>query len=89
MYRSVTLFSASPASNIGGPFPGFRTLRRRVVTQIRAFVTFEAKADDRWLLNFFHGQLACGRRSLILNMVDDVACKPEEMPWASRDHIIS
>jgi len=38
----------------------------------RAPILVEAKANDRWSLDFVHDQFACGRRFRVLNVVDDV-----------------
>lgn len=38
----------------------------------RALILVEARPNARWPLDFVHGQLACGRRFRILNVVDDV-----------------
>ena len=35
-------------------------------------ILVEAKPSARWSLDFVHGQIACGRRFRILNIVDDV-----------------
>lgn len=38
----------------------------------RAPILVEARANNRWWLDFVHDQLACGRRFRLLNVVDDV-----------------
>jgi putative transposase len=42
---------------------------RRRAAGTRAPILVEAAANARWSLDFFHDQLACGRRFRILNIV--------------------
>jgi putative transposase len=48
-----------------------RRARRRAVGA-RPPILVEARPNARWSLDFVHDQFACGRRSRILNIVDDV-----------------
>ena len=45
---------------------------RRKAIGTRAPTLVEARANARWSLDFVHDQFACGRRFLVLNVVDDV-----------------
>lgn len=45
--------------------------RRRAIG-MRAQIPVLAQPNQRWSRDFVHGQLSCGRRFRVLNVVDDV-----------------